>query len=187
MGEAMLQFYFLSILLNLIAGLILVYATDFTRAQKSQNDGAEDFSAQDGTGSGETQDKEDVGDESAGAKEDDSLFDRRLNFAINAKGSFFDDMTFRLIAAILSGLVGIMKLLSPIQNDVPVIGDLIPALAGLGACFALLVEYYSQKTNLSFKMPAVLETVFVGGRKYLGVFCILAGILHFIFPRVLFL
>lgn len=96
-------------------------------------------------------------------------------------------MTFRLVVAILSGLVGILKLLSTIQNDVPVIGDLIPALAGLAACFALLVEYYIQKSTTEVKLPSVLNTVFISGRKYLGIFCIIAGVLHFIFPRVLFL
>lgn len=183
----MLQFYFLSILLNLIAGLILVYATDFSKASGGQKTETEPPVPAEETDSQEKTDDASPSEDEAGSKEGDSLFDKRLNFAINAKGSFFDDMTFRLIIAILSGLVGVMKLLSTVQNDVPVIGDLIPALAGLCACFALLVEYYSQKTHLPFKMPAVLSTVFVSGRKYLGVFCILAGILHFIFPRVLFL
>ncbi len=163
----MLQFYFLSILLNVIAGLILVYATDFT----SENSVLTDEDA----------------DKNTETESDDSVFDKRLSFAINSKGTFFDDMTFRLVVAVLSGLVGILKLLSTIQNDVPVIGDLIPALAGLAACFALLVEYYIQKSTTEVKLPSVLNTVFISGRKYLGIFCIIAGVLHFIFPRVLFL
>ncbi len=173
----MLQFYFLSILLNVVAGLILVYATDFTAKstdiqKKDASDLSEDLS------DAETQD---------GEAESDSLFDRKLSFAINSKGTFFDDPTFRLVIAILSGFTGILKLLSTIQNDVPVIGDLIPAIAGLAACFALLIEYYIQKSSVELKLPAVLSTIFIGGRKYLGIFCIIAGVLHFIFPRVLFL
>lgn len=176
----MLQFYFLSILLNVIAGLILVYATDFTSKNSVLPDAEKnDFDVSDL----DDEDSEKTTEE----ENDDSVFDKRLSFAINSKGTFFDDMTFRLVVAILSGLVGILKLLSTIQNDVPVIGDLIPALAGLAACFALLVEYYIQKSTTEVKLPSVLNTVFISGRKYLGIFCIIAGVLHFIFPRVLFL
>ena len=176
----MLQFYFLSILLNVIAGLILVYATDFTSKNPVLPDAKKsDFDVSDLDGEDSDKNTETEGD--------DSVFDKRLSFAINSKGTFFDDMTFRLVVAILSGLVGILKLLSTIQNDVPVIGDLIPALAGLAACFALLVEYYIQKSTTEVKLPSVLNTVFISGRKYLGIFCIIAGVLHFIFPRVLFL
>ncbi len=176
----MLQFYFLSILLNVIAGLILVYATDFTSKNPALADiQKNDFESEDSDGENFDQNTE--------TESDDSVFDKRLSFAINSKGTFFDDMTFRLVVAILSGLVGILKLLSTIQNDVPIIGDLIPALAGLAACFALLIEYYIQKSTTEVKLPSVLNTVFISGRKYLGIFCIIAGVLHFIFPRVLFL
>lgn len=174
----MLQIYFLSILLNVVAGLILVYATDFT-AKKSE--AAEDTEAEN-----KDSEVEKVSDDSADS-EGDSVFDKKLQFAINSKGTFFDDMTFRLVVAILSGLTGVLKLLSTVQNDVPVIGDLIPAVAGLAACFALLIEFYIQKSNVELKLPSFLTTVFIGGRKYLGILCIIAGVLHFIFPRVLFL
>ena len=80
-----------------------------------------------------------------------------------------------------------MKLLSPIQNDVPVAGDILPAISGIAGSFALLLEYYSHKTSLDFNMPSILESVFVSGRKYLGIFCIIAGVLHFVFPRALIL
>ncbi len=174
----MLQFYFLSILLNVIAGLILIYATDFT----SKNTVLPENEKNDFENSSDS-----IEDSDKNTESDDSVFDKKLSFAINSKGTFFDDMTFRLVIAILSGLVGILKLLSTIQNDVPVIGDLIPAIAGLAACFALLVEYYIQKSTTEVKLPSVLNTVFINGRKYLGIFCIIAGVLHFIFPRVLFL
>ena len=174
----MLQIYFLSILLNVVAGLILVYATDFT-AKKSE-------AAEDAEAENQDSEVEKISDDSTDS-EGDSVFDKKLQFAINSKDTFFDDMTFRLVVAILSGLTGVLKLLSTVQNDVPVIGDLIPAVAGLAACFALLIEFCIQKSKVELKLPAFLTTVFIGGRKYLGIFCIIAGVLHFIFPRVLFL
>ncbi len=167
----MLQFYFLSVLMNIMAGLILVYATNFFEEEtpasnlNSENSSEEEFSSDDfvdtGLSSGES--------------------------SFSTKGTFFDDLTFRLVVAVLSGLVGLMKLLSTVQNDIPVIGDLIPAFAGFSACAALLLEYYAKKSVTAPVFPSFAETLFVDGRKYIGVFCILAGVLHFIFPRVLFL
>ena len=173
----MLQIYFLSILLNLLAGLILVYGRDFTAKDGLEPEASE---IEDFDGNDEENETENGG-------EKDSLFDRKLQLAINSKGTFFDDGTFRLVVAILSGLTGIFKLLSAVQNDVPVIGDLFPALAGLAACGALLVEFYSSRASVGLKLPEPLTRVFVGGRKYIGIFCVIAGVLHFIFPRVLFL
>ncbi|WP_428768363.1 hypothetical protein V1L52_07370 [Treponema sp. HNW] len=101
--------------------------------------------------------------------------------------SFFETKNFRLVAGILTAVTGIMKLLSVVQGDLPVLGDLIPALAGIigGAC--LLYEYYKGASSVPVSLPGVLENIFVAGRKYVGVFCIAAAALHFIFPRVLFL
>ena len=168
----MLQFYFLSILLNLITGLILVYATNFMAEKSTAVSVADD------------DDSTDESDESAEESSEDAPKSAKSIFA---NPLFFDDSTFRLVIAILSALVGLMKLLSTVQGDMPLIGDLIPAVAGIAGAFALLIEYYSQKSDVSFNLPAFLTSIFVGGRKYLGIFCILAGFLHFIFPRVLFL
>ena len=168
----MLQFYFLSILLNLIIGLILVYATNFMAEESAV------AATADGT------DSTDESDENVEDSADDAPKSAKNIFA---NPLFFDDPTFRLVTAILSALVGLMKLLSTVQGDMPLIGDLIPAVAGLAGAFALLIEYYSQKSDVGFNLPVFLTSIFVGGRKYLGIFCILAGILHFIFPRVLFL
>ena len=158
----MLQFYFLSILLNVLAGLVLVYASDFTKKEA-------DFAP------------ETAGDEEGSGESPESPASRLF------KGAFLDDMTFRLVLGALSVLGGIMKLLSPVQNDMPVIGDLIPALSGLAAGAALLIEFYAVRNSLETSFPAFIQKIFVDGRKYIGVFCIIAGLMHFVFPRVLFL
>lgn len=177
----MLQFYFLSIMLNLLVGIILVYATNFMEADKVKASSAPDFDEISGS---------DVIDDNTLGVEENSVAEEKSekNGSDFFKGgAFLDDSSFRLIIATLAGLTGVMKLLSPIQNDVPVAGDILPALAGIAGSFALLLEYYSHKTSLDFNMPSILESVFVGGRKYLGIFCIIAGVLHFVFPRALIL
>lgn len=149
----MLQFYFLSVLLNLITGLILFCSLENIRGNPSDQD--------------------------AGNTGNPSV-----NKTITG---FLDSRNFRLVLGVLSVLVGLMKLLSVIQNDVPVVGDLIPAVAGITGGFCILLEYYMNSTTVNFVPGKFLQSVFIDGRKFIGIFCIVAAVLHFIFPRVLFL
>ncbi|MCR5764126.1 MAG: hypothetical protein K6G00_12170 [Treponema sp.] len=143
----MIQFYFLSILFNLLTGLILVYCRNLAID--------DDFS-----------------------EDTDSTNSDLLN---GFKG--MDNSTFRLVLGGLCVITGIMKLLS--SYDVAVIGDLIPAAASLLGGAALLVEYYSISSESI--IPEHVQSLFVDNRKYIGVFCLVSAILHFILPNVLFL
>jgi len=98
------------------------------------------------------------------------------------------DETFRLVLGILSALTGLFKLLSPIEGVLPVIGDLIPAAAGLLSGFILIFEYYrSRSTLVDTEHTQKISRVFVGNKKIIGIAALAAALLHFIFPRVLFL
>jgi len=152
----MLQFYFLSILLNLVTGLILVDAPDLTKRNTKEKT-------------------------SVPASKKDGLHIAGTDTA------FFDNPGFRLILGLLTVFTGIMKLLSVVHNDIPIIGDLLPAAAGITGGFALLVEYYIATSTTEVTLSENMQKVFVDGRKYVGVFCIIAGLLHFLFPSVLFL
>ena len=135
----MLQFYFLSIVMNLLAGYLL-----FT------------------------------GD--AGA-----VLEFKSGFSLK-------DETVRLVVGILSALVGLMKLLSVVEGDVPVIGDLIPALAGFLSGFILIYEYYKNRSSLNVsEKTEKIDRILVSNRKIIGALAIIAAVLHFIFPRVLLL
>lgn len=167
----MLQFYFLSVLLNIVSGLIFLYpAKNFDDALSSGNPDDDIFS--------DLSDSDDVNSASDSSKAKKSKI---------LEIPFLEDSSFRLVLGILMVLTGLMKLLSPIQYDVPVVGDLIPALAGLAGGFSILLEWYRNKSTVGVNLPGVIDKIFVEGRKYLGIFCIAAGVLHFIFPRVLFL
>ncbi len=167
----MLQFYFLSILLNGLAGLVFIYTQKKQFPDSAPSDSSLDADAF----------------ESASAENPDSFSESSDPSKGILSLSFLDDSVFRLVVGILSGLVGILKLLSPIQYDIPVIGDLIPAVAGMAACGSLLVEYYQNNSDIELHLPSGITEFFTEGKKYLGIFCLIAGVLHFIFPRVLFL
>lgn len=137
----MLQFYFLSILLNAITGVILLFADE---------------------------DAADIG-----------VSERIPAFA--------RDETIRLMIGILAGVTGFFKLLTAIRGDVPVIGDLVPALAGLAGGFTLIYEYYRTRADVDeTALPVFIRSV-VSSKRYVAFACIGAACLHFLFPNVLFL
>ena len=145
----MAQFYFLSVLLNILAGLILIFGRNLTEVASSTED-------EDG--------------ESA-----------------ILIGSFsLDNSGFRLVVGILCVFVALMKILSVFKGDVPVVGDLLPVLAGLVSGASILLEYYvasSEDEPLSQTPIAKL----IDWRKYIGIGCVAVAILHFVFPQIIFL
>ena len=153
----MLQFYFLSILLNLVTGLIL-----FCEKEPVQ----------------------------------DSLFDDDLDLSDKASESaasnnpilgVMESKNFKLVLGVLSVLVGLMKLLSVVQNDVPVIGDLFPAVAGLVGGFCILLQFYMETNSIDYVPNGLLQTIFVDNRRTIGICCLVVATIHFIFPKVLFM
>lgn len=136
----MLQFYFLSVLLNAITGYVLLFAVDRDSLSST-------------------------------SKVPEVLFDE----------------TFRLVLGILTALTGFFKLLTVVRGDIPVIGDLLPALAGLAGGITLLYEFY--KTRSTFQeenLPHIIKVI-VTGQNYIGIGLIACAVLHFLFPTVLFL
>ena len=90
----MAQFYFLSVLLNILAGLILIFGRNLAEplAEGDDDDGES---------------------------------------AITIGSFSLDNSGFRLVVGILCVFVALMKILSVFKGDVPVVGDLLPVLAGL--------------------------------------------------------
>ena len=142
----MLQFYFLSILLNLVIGAILLFGKNLV------------------TGAYSVETSKVLGD-----------------------NAFFDDKTFRIVLGSLSLFVGIMKLLSVVKNDVPVVGDFLPSVAGFLGGFCLIVEYYKMQSGENASLPFFVESVFLEKRIYIGWFCLIVALLHFVFPEALLL
>lgn len=174
----MAQFYFLSVLFNIIIGLVLMYGRDLT-AYSADGDGGEDLPS--------TVDAFDSDDDSFGDL-DEAEADVPPARPSGRKGSLesfslFNNRAFRLVTGVLSIFVAVVKLLSPM--DVPFIGDIVPALAGLLGGFAFLVEYYMISSDGS--LNETVESIFVDSRKFLGLICLAVGVIHFLIPRVILL
>jgi hypothetical protein len=80
-----------------------------------------------------------------------------------------------------------LKILSSVPGDIPVLGDLLPALAGFITGFILLFEYYRGRTSVESEKARRLEGLLAKHKKWLGFFSIAVAGLHFLFPTVLFL
>jgi hypothetical protein len=70
---------------------------------------------------------------------------------------------------------------------VPVVGDIIPALAGFLAGFVLVFEYYRNRSTLEPEHTEKIEQVLIHNKKWVGYFAFAAAALHFLLPSVLFL
>ncbi|MDR3343029.1 MAG: hypothetical protein LBT14_09655 [Treponema sp.] len=99
----------------------------------------------------------------------------------------FPDDTSRLVLGVLTVLTGLLKLLSAMQGDLPVIGDLIPATAGLAGGFVLIFEYYRKKTTIDSNTYRQIEEFLNFNKKWIGFLVFVAAALHFLFPQSLLL
>ncbi len=113
--------------------------------------------------------------------------DEKLHLSAVFNRDLFVSVGFRLGLGIATFLVGFFKFLSVTHGDVPVVGDLIPALSGVIQGFILLVLYYQSRSDVSSPALESIDKIFVQNRTMFGTAGILIAALHFLFPSVLFL
>jgi hypothetical protein len=98
---------------------------------------------------------------------------------------------FRLVLGILCTLTGVLKLLSPSQDSIPILGDIVPALAGFLAGFVLIFGYYREHASIGASVSeGKLDRIgdaFLKYKKGLGFILLASAALHFLFPQALFL
>jgi len=102
---------------------------------------------------------------------------------------FLSSGGFRLVLGILTAITGVLKLLSPIYNKTPILGDMLPALAGIAAGFILIFSFYrenSVKSDNEGNLDRVGDTL-LHYKKIAGIVLLAVAALHFLFPTALFL
>lgn len=149
----MMQIYFLSIVLNVLAGLVLL-----------------------------SRKPSEVHSESDNKK-------RPLQSANEAlsENEFFQNKSVCLITGILSLLVGVIKFFCVAKGGLIILGDLIPAVMGITAGFAILLNYYLTTATTEVNLPSVLKLIFVDNIYWLGIAAFAVAALHFVAPGVLFI
>jgi hypothetical protein len=108
--------------------------------------------------------------------------------------NFFSSWGFRLVLGILAAITGVLKLLLPMPNSektaIPILGDMLPALAGIVAGFILIFGFYRENStksaNVNGKLDLIGDTL-LQYRKAVGISLLVIAVLHFLFPYALFL
>ena len=129
----MIQFYFLSVFLNLLVGFILFFGKSPEQEEEQKSEPEEKLNPDDDISFLDT--------DYRGVK---LPHQKKSVNGMFAKNSVLNDKLFQLVLGVLSIFVAIMKLLSAV-NGIPFLGDIVPALAGL------LISIYSCFLNIMLK------------------------------------
>ncbi|MCQ2611244.1 MAG: hypothetical protein MJ169_05790 [Treponema sp.] len=103
------------------------------------------------------------------------------------KQKFFTNEVTRLICGAVCFLTALIKLFFTYGSKgagIPVLGDLIPAVAGIAGGASVLIEYYLENHSAG-SVPEIVETILVKNKLYIGILCLGAAVLHFIMPGVI--
>ena len=113
--------------------------------------------------------------------------DEKLHLSSVFNRELMQNDGFRLGLGIVTFVVGFFKLLSVSEGDVPVVGDILPAISGLVLGMILLLQYYRSRSNVSSPFVETVDNIFGKNSAAFGTVGILIGVLHFLLHRVLFL
>jgi uncharacterized membrane-anchored protein len=95
--------------------------------------------------------------------------------------------TIRLFIGVLALITGVFKLLSAVQGDIPILGDIIPAFSGFGIGFMLVFEYCLKTESIDSAKYDTLEQFLLHNKKRIGFLALGVAVIHFLFPQVLFI
>ena len=101
--------------------------------------------------------------------------------------------TFHLVLGILSAVTGVLKLLSPTMDGIPILGDLVPAAAGVTAGLLMIFGIYRRDTSSdtdTIESSGTFDRLganLLRFRKSVGLGLMACALVHFLFPKALFL
>ena len=136
----MVQFYFLSIFVNFIGGMILsgeIINKQFTKLEALQE--------------------------------------------------LFLTPAYLLTFSIVSAVTGIFKIISVYSGDIPVVGDLFPALISIIIALYFYTSYKVEKTGGIGSYFEKINSLILKYKNIIGITAITISLLHFFFPDVLFI
>lgn len=100
--------------------------------------------------------------------------------------NILENRSFQRMVGLIAVLVGFLGLIVVLPGDLPILGNLLPALSAMAVGLAVFVGPPGEESSLPAWARLVHEFVY----QYSGVFsiaCLVFALLHFIFPSALFL
>lgn len=93
----------------------------------------------------------------------------------------------RVTVGVISFITGFLKLLTVTKGDVPVVGDLLPALSGLILGIGILFDRYKEKTTIPSKAMERADSLILRHKSIYGSVGIIIAFLHFLLPGIVLL
>jgi len=93
----------------------------------------------------------------------------------------FEERVFRIILGAVTAVTGLIKLFVVVHTSAVIVGDFIPALAGVAAGITLLIQ------DQNAQLPEWFKKIFITNKFIVGIVAFAAAILHFVFPGALFI
>jgi hypothetical protein len=147
----MIQFYLLSIVCNVIAGLYLFLSPE--------------------------------GQEKKNTEEQTKIPERVLPGFM----SVFSNKIAKFWLGSSAVIIGIFKMLSPVRSTIVVLGDFLPLLSCFIVGAVFIIDFFKASSDVSSDTVNKLDTIVLKNRKYIGMFCLLTALLHFLVPDLLIL
>ena len=97
------------------------------------------------------------------------------------------EKVIKLVIGIATVFTGLLKFVFVVQPDWVILGDFLPAVAGIvgGVCYIIdCCSENNESATSSITMKPFFEKLFVKGKKYIGIACIAVAVIHFIFPTL---
>ncbi|MDR2730040.1 MAG: hypothetical protein LBB81_03980 [Treponema sp.] len=116
----------------------------------------------------------------SGSDNDTESVEKSMRFSIK-------NPTFHLVLGILTTVTGVLKLLSPAMDTLPILGDLVPSVSGIGSGLLMIFGIYRRGlVENSGTLDRMCEAL-LRFRKQIGTGLLAVTILHFLFPAAFFL
>jgi len=87
----------------------------------------------------------------------------------------------RMIITLILLVIAVIKLVLPFYGF-PVIGDLLPTLAGLSLAGILLFDYYKSRQDEPLPSFQMIDSILLKNKFLIGIGAIVTALLHFLFP-----
>lgn len=102
------------------------------------------------------------------------------------ESELFKNKNFELIVAIITFLVGVLKLFFVAKGGLIILGDLFPALMGITSGFAIFLHYFISTATTKPEFPSFIKIVFIDNIYWVGLASLIVAVVHFIMPGVIF-
>ena len=113
--------------------------------------------------------------------------DERLNISSVFGRDLFTRPGFRFGLGTVTALVGLFQFLAVHPGQIVILGNFIPAAAGIALGGTLLLMFYKERSTVESAFVERLDRIFLKNAAPIAYLGIVIALLHFLFHGVLFL